>query len=53
MKNKKDNLDHLDDKDFIVDPKPLTADEKELLSKAIAAYRKKNKGKSSKRKRAA
>ncbi len=43
MKRKKDNLDHLDDKDFVVDPRPLTEAEKKLLSAAIAAHKKKMK----------
>lgn len=54
MKRKKDNLGHLDDKDFIVDPKPLTEAEKIFLSATIAAHKKKSKGKTSaKAKRAA
>jgi hypothetical protein len=54
MKRKKDNLDHLDDKDFLVDPKPLTEAEKKLLSEAIALHKKKSARKnSSKRKHAA
>jgi hypothetical protein len=41
MKRKKDNLDHLDDKDFFVDPRPLTDAEKKFLSEVIAEHKKK------------
>jgi hypothetical protein len=56
MKNrKKDAIEHLDDVDVYVDPRPMTKEEEEMISKYIQEQKRKNllKGKKQKNKRAA
>lgn len=52
-KTKKNSLEHLDDVDVFFDPKPLSDAEKNIISEAIVEYKRKKKGKSSKRKQSA